>query len=106
MVVQILVLTGIAVVLLRPWWLVTRRRCGLCRSATPRRHDHCKFCGAPAGVVASLAAAVSARGRSIDEIGQALGSGEDVATPEPLRDLRAVDTTSIESWRDLRRSSS
>jgi len=45
-VVQIGVLLAIAAILLRPWWLVTRHRCELCRSRTPRRGHRCRFCGA------------------------------------------------------------
>ncbi len=46
MTVQVALLLAIAAVLMRPWWLVTHRRCGLCRSHTPRRRARCRFCGA------------------------------------------------------------
>jgi hypothetical protein len=97
MVVQILVLTAIAVLLLRPWWLVTRRRCALCRSATPRRSDHCRFCGAPAGVSAPARAPRSSDGRSVDELGEPRRRDEDVAVNEQLRYLGPVDPASVES---------
>jgi hypothetical protein len=46
MMVQIVVFLAVAVSLLMPWRLATRRRCEVCRSSTPRRLRHCRFCGA------------------------------------------------------------
>lgn len=44
--VQVAILLLVAVLLLQPWQLATRRRCQLCHSSTPRRLSRCRSCGA------------------------------------------------------------
>jgi hypothetical protein len=46
MLVQILVFLALAIALLMPWRLATRRQCEVCRCSTPRRRPRCRSCGA------------------------------------------------------------
>lgn len=98
--VQIAVLLLVAALLMRPWRLVTQRRCELCRSTTSRQQEHCRFCGAtPPGSAERTPHRVrsSDGGRALDELGETLWRREQVTVGDDLGDLGPVDPPPVEA---------
>ena len=97
MIVQVALLLTVATLLMRPWWLVTHRRCGLCRSHTPRRRLRCRFCGAHVALSAPTVAVASGAGWDLDHPSETLGRRKQVPVGDDLGDLGPVDAPTIEA---------